>query len=98
MHLLERRRSTARSSVKQVFGTHALRAADYVSLRDDKSRALVRRIGFTGESQVSPDNAYGLEVATEDGSPARRANHSGICADALSYVRAEKQAATEELI
>jgi polysaccharide pyruvyl transferase WcaK-like protein len=51
------------------FVTRALLAADYVSLRDDKSRALVYDIGFTGESRVYPDNVYGLEVARTNGSP-----------------------------
>jgi polysaccharide pyruvyl transferase WcaK-like protein len=54
--------------LSKFFVTRALRAADYVSLRDDKSRALVYEIGFTGESQVCPDSVYGLEVATTNGS------------------------------
>jgi polysaccharide pyruvyl transferase WcaK-like protein len=33
-------------------------------LRDDESQALVHEIGFTGESRVCPDAAYGLEVRT----------------------------------
>ena len=43
-------------------------AADYVSLRDSKSRALVREIGFPGESQLYPDSAYALDVAATTGS------------------------------
>jgi polysaccharide pyruvyl transferase WcaK-like protein len=43
--------------LSKFFVTRALLAADYVSLRDDKSRALVYNIGFTGESQVYPDRA-----------------------------------------
>ena len=50
--------------LSKFFVTRALLAADYVSLRDDKSRALVYEIGFTGESRVCPDAVYGLEVAT----------------------------------
>jgi polysaccharide pyruvyl transferase WcaK-like protein len=50
------------------FVRRALLAADYVSLRDDKSQALVHEIGFTGESRVCPDSVYGLEVATTKGS------------------------------
>jgi polysaccharide pyruvyl transferase WcaK-like protein len=46
------------------FVRRALLAADYVSLRDDKSQALVHEIGFTRESRVCPDNAYGLDVGT----------------------------------
>ena len=51
------------------FVTRALRAADYVSLRDDKSQALVHEIGFKGESRVYPDSVYGLEVANMTVSP-----------------------------
>jgi polysaccharide pyruvyl transferase WcaK-like protein len=55
--------------LSKFFARRALRAADYVSLRDDKSQALVHEIGFTGESRVYPDSAYGLEVATTNGIP-----------------------------
>jgi polysaccharide pyruvyl transferase WcaK-like protein len=58
--------------LSKFFVTRALLAADYVSLRDDKSRALVCNIGFTGESQVYPDSVYGLEVATTNGIPLER--------------------------
>ena len=43
-----------------------------MSLRDDKSRALVYEIGFSGESRVCPDSVYGLEVATTNGIPLER--------------------------
>jgi polysaccharide pyruvyl transferase WcaK-like protein len=55
--------------LSKFFVRRALLAADYVSLRDNKSRALVYEIGFAGESQVCPDSAYGLEVATTNGMP-----------------------------
>jgi polysaccharide pyruvyl transferase WcaK-like protein len=55
--------------LSKFFVTRALLAADYVSLRDDKSQALVYEIGFTGESRVCPDSVYGLEVATTNESP-----------------------------
>ena len=58
--------------LSKFFVTRALLAADYVSFRDDKSRALVYEIGFTGESRVCPDSVYGLEVATTNGSPLER--------------------------
>src|SRR5262249_26211113 len=54
--------------LSKFFVRRALLAADYVSLRDNKSRALVQKIGFTGESRVRPDSAYGLEVAAVRGS------------------------------
>jgi polysaccharide pyruvyl transferase WcaK-like protein len=40
----------------------ALFLADYVSFRDQKSKALVNEIGFVGECQTSPDCVYGLDV------------------------------------
>jgi polysaccharide pyruvyl transferase WcaK-like protein len=46
------------------FVVRALNAADYVSFRDAESQALVRDIGFTGDSQVFPDCVYSLEVPT----------------------------------
>src|SRR5262244_3316148 len=58
--------------LSKLFVTRALLAADYVSLRDDKSRALAYNIGFTRESQVYPDSVYGLEVATTNGIPLER--------------------------
>ena len=69
MHIFERRRRTANSSVNKFFVSQALLAADYVSFRDEKSRALVYEIGFTGESRVRPDSAYDLDIAMTNGSP-----------------------------
>jgi polysaccharide pyruvyl transferase WcaK-like protein len=46
------------------FVTRTLYAADYVSFRDKPSQVLARNVGFAGESQVFPDNVYGLEVCT----------------------------------
>jgi polysaccharide pyruvyl transferase WcaK-like protein len=55
--------------LSKFFARRALMAADYVSLRDNKSRSLVYEIGFAGGAQVCPDSAYSLEVATTNGSP-----------------------------
>jgi polysaccharide pyruvyl transferase WcaK-like protein len=49
------------------FARRALSAADYVSLRDAKSKALLDEIGYAGDSRVYPDSAYGLEFATKKG-------------------------------
>lgn len=49
--------------LSKFFVRRALLTADYVSLRDEKSQALVRQIGFTRECQVCPDNVYALEIA-----------------------------------
>jgi polysaccharide pyruvyl transferase WcaK-like protein len=62
--------------LSKFFVTRALLAADYVSLRDDESRALVNKIGFTGQSQVCPDSVYGLEVAATNASPLERRTQS----------------------
>jgi polysaccharide pyruvyl transferase WcaK-like protein len=40
----------------------ALRLADYVSFRDEDSRALVRNLGFKQNAEVAPDCAYSLRV------------------------------------
>ena len=56
LHVLEPWRWTANPSVKQVFLCRFLLAADYVTLRDDKSQAFVYEIGFTGESRVCPES------------------------------------------
>jgi polysaccharide pyruvyl transferase WcaK-like protein len=50
--------------LSRFFARQALLAADYVSLRDEKSRALVHEIGFAGDSRVCPDSVYGLEIAS----------------------------------
>jgi polysaccharide pyruvyl transferase WcaK-like protein len=42
-----------------------------VSFRDDESRQLAYKVGFSGESWVCPDNAYGLEIGTNSGDPKR---------------------------
>jgi polysaccharide pyruvyl transferase WcaK-like protein len=55
--------------LSKFFVTRALMAADYVSLRDGNSRALIHEIGFNGESRVYPDCVYGLEVSTRNGGP-----------------------------
>lgn len=50
--------------VSRLFVARALWAADYVSFRDDQSRMLASKIGFTRESRVYPDSAYSLEVSS----------------------------------
>jgi polysaccharide pyruvyl transferase WcaK-like protein len=59
--------------LSKFFVRRALLAADSVSFRDEKSRILVHKVGFTGESRVCPDSVYGLEVATTNASPDSRA-------------------------
>jgi polysaccharide pyruvyl transferase WcaK-like protein len=62
--------------LSRYFARRALLMSDYVSLRDEKSQALLHRIGFNGDSSVFPDSVYGLEVeasiAIRSQRPARR--------------------------
>jgi polysaccharide pyruvyl transferase WcaK-like protein len=50
-----------RHALSRYFIRNALRLADYVSLRDQESRALVGSIGFAGRAHVFPDCVYGLD-------------------------------------
>jgi len=43
-----------------------------VSFRDEPSQALARQIGFTGKSQVFPDNVYSLDVSLPSAPPDTR--------------------------
>ena len=48
--------------LSKFFIARALRIADYVSFRDEKSKALAREVGFAGEAQVFPDCVYGFDT------------------------------------
>jgi len=48
--------------ISKYFVRHALLSRDYVSFRDEQSRALACDIGFKGKSDVFPDSAYGLDL------------------------------------
>jgi polysaccharide pyruvyl transferase WcaK-like protein len=50
-----------RYGLSRFFIRNALRLADYVSLRDEDSRALVVSIGYAGKAHVFPDCVYGLD-------------------------------------
>jgi polysaccharide pyruvyl transferase WcaK-like protein len=56
-------------TLSKFFVRRSLLAADYVSLRDGKSKVLVSEIGYTGESRVFPDSAYGFKVALVNTGP-----------------------------
>jgi polysaccharide pyruvyl transferase WcaK-like protein len=47
--------------LSRFFVRHALLSADYVSFRDEQSKALARNIGFKEKSDVFPDSVYGLD-------------------------------------
>src|SRR5215472_2345829 len=49
--------------LSKFFITCALLVADYISFRDEESQALAGKVGFTGPSDVFPDNAYGLKIS-----------------------------------
>jgi polysaccharide pyruvyl transferase WcaK-like protein len=48
--------------LSRFFVRHALAMADYVSFRDETSKALARSIGFTGEADVFPDCVYAIDA------------------------------------
>jgi polysaccharide pyruvyl transferase WcaK-like protein len=54
-----------RQPLSRWFIRRALFLADYASFRDSESRALIEQIGFTGRTEVHPDNAYSLEFPRE---------------------------------
>jgi polysaccharide pyruvyl transferase WcaK-like protein len=49
--------------LSRFFALRALRAGDYISFRDRQSQELARNLGFSGRSDVFPDNVYGFHVA-----------------------------------
>jgi len=51
-----------RHPLSKFFVRRSLYAANYVSFRDEPSQALARKIGFTGKSEVFPDNVYSLQA------------------------------------
>jgi polysaccharide pyruvyl transferase WcaK-like protein len=71
--------------LSKFFVRRALLAADYVSLRDNKSQALVQKIGFTGESRVWPDSAYGLKVAAVRGRARETGSQSIVGLASMDY-------------
>lgn len=48
--------------LSKYFVRQSLLSADYVSFRDEQSKALARDINFNGNPDVFPDNAYGLDL------------------------------------
>jgi polysaccharide pyruvyl transferase WcaK-like protein len=52
-----------RYGLSKWFVRRSLHFADYVSFRDEKSRALIREIGFSGEAPVIADSAYALNIS-----------------------------------
>jgi polysaccharide pyruvyl transferase WcaK-like protein len=61
--------------LSRVFIKTALRLAEYVSFRDAKSRALIKAIGYAGQTTVVADNVYALQVP--DVAPGTRRVESG---------------------
>jgi polysaccharide pyruvyl transferase WcaK-like protein len=61
-----------RHPLSKFFVRRSLYAANYVSFRDEPSQALARQIGFTGKSQVFPDNVYSLDVPLPSAPPGSR--------------------------
>lgn len=84
------------------FVVRALNFANYVSFRDNPSQALVRSIGFRGESCVFPDNVYSLDpVLSVSNASAKRKSVVGIAPLAYpsrSFHIARHKAAYDALI
>jgi polysaccharide pyruvyl transferase WcaK-like protein len=59
--------------LSQFFVRQALRLADYVALRDEPSRALLRQIGYKGPAEVCHDSVYCYDAPV----PARQAVAQG---------------------
>ena len=63
----------------------ALCLANYVSLRDQKSKSLVRRIGFMKEAQVFPDCVYGLDLRRVPAASSRAPNQPVVGMSPMAY-------------
>ena len=90
--------------LSKLFARRALRAARYVSFRDQQSLALARQIGFARNSQVFPDSVYGLDLASQTLSSKLKGDQSivGISpmpyCDPRVYPDEKNQAAYEDFI
>lgn len=62
-----------RHPLSAFFVRHALFTADYVSFRDGQSQMIARDLGYSGRSQVFPDNVYSLELVPPQASHPRPA-------------------------
>lgn len=54
---------TLEHPLSKFFIRQALLLSDYCSFRDERTRTLVRQLGFDGRSHVFPDNAYSLDIS-----------------------------------
>jgi polysaccharide pyruvyl transferase WcaK-like protein len=72
-----------RFSLSRFFVRQALRLADYVSFRDEKSKALVKELGWDGRSDVYPDCVYGLDVPPTN--PIRSGNEPIVGLSPMAY-------------
>ena len=55
------------AGLSKMFFKRALSLADYVSLREEQSSALILELGFRRATHVLPDSVYGLEISGETG-------------------------------
>ncbi|WP_434557078.1 polysaccharide pyruvyl transferase family protein [Tunturibacter psychrotolerans] len=86
------------SNLSKIFVKFAVHLADYVSLRDVESQALIRRLGVNRTTEVFPDSVYALDVssyeATETVKPLRPLvgiNPIGFC-DPRVWLKRDKSA------
>ncbi|WP_027557032.1 polysaccharide pyruvyl transferase family protein [Bradyrhizobium sp. Cp5.3] len=85
--------------LSKLFVRRALAAAQYVSLRDQKSRDLLDEIGFKRACPVYPDSAYGLQFALPSNViPLERRSHPIVGFAPLPYPGPRVYAAEEDQI
>jgi polysaccharide pyruvyl transferase WcaK-like protein len=66
------------SPISKYFVRKTRFSAEYVSFRDEESRAIAQQIGFSGKAEVFPDNAYSLDIPAAKVSPIRRGSESTV--------------------
>lgn len=72
-------------SLSKWFVRHSLFVADYVSFRDDDSRALAEHIGFRGRGEVSVDCVYGLDLSAHKTTDVPRRNETIVGLSPMAY-------------
>ena len=74
-----------RHPLSRFFIRIALSLADYVSLRDQKSKSIIRKIGFKGEALVFPDCVYGMDLRLIDAGSNKALNQAVVGMSPMAY-------------
>jgi polysaccharide pyruvyl transferase WcaK-like protein len=67
------------------FVKHSFSLAEYVSFRDEHSKALAQQLGFRGRIEVLPDSVYSLPQPMLPAIPADRRNQSVVGLSPMAY-------------